>query len=54
MSTEIQKYKYGRTFHLPWTAHKTTDDKIWDEDELVKAFSGKEIIITEKMDGWIP
>lgn len=51
MSTEIQKYKYGRTFHLPWTAHKTTDDKIWDEDALVKAFSGKEIIITEKMDG---
>lgn len=51
MSTEINKYKYGRTYHLPWTAHKTTDDKIWDEDELVKAFSGKEIIITEKMDG---
>jgi hypothetical protein len=38
-------------FHLPWTGHKTTDDKIWDEDLLEKAFSGKEIIITEKMDG---
>lgn len=51
MSQEIQKFKYGRTFHLPWTGHKTTDDKIWDEDLLEKAFSGKEIIITEKMDG---
>jgi hypothetical protein len=51
MSSDIQKYKYGRTFHLPWTGHKTTDDKIWDEDLLEKAFSGKEIIITEKMDG---
>lgn len=51
MNQEIQKYKYGRTYHLPWTAHKTTDDKIWDEGELLKAFSGKEIIITEKMDG---
>ena len=48
---EVQKHKYSRTFHLPWTAHKTTDDKIWDEGELVKAFWGKEILITEKMDG---
>lgn len=51
MEDEIQKFKYKRTWHLPWTSHKTTDDKIWDEDELIKAFSGKEIIITEKMDG---
>ena len=51
MDTGIQKMKYPRTLHLPFTGHKTTDDKIWDEDELVKAFSGKEIVITEKMDG---
>ena len=51
MSQEIQKYKYGRTFHLPFTAHKTTDDKIWEEGALLAAFSGKEIVITEKMDG---
>ena len=51
MDTEIKKYKYGRTFHFSWTSHKTTDDKIWDDELLQKAFSGKEIIITEKMDG---
>lgn len=47
----MEKFKYPRTFHAPWTAHKTTDDKIWDVDALVEAFAGKEIVITEKLDG---
>lgn len=40
--------KYPRTFHLPWSLGRTSDDKIL---QSIKHFEGKEIVITEKMDG---
>lgn len=45
---EIIKYKYPRTFHLPYSKGFTCDDKVLKDD---KQFYGKEIVITEKMDG---
>lgn len=40
--------KYNRTFHLPWSPGCTNDDKIATSvDPLI----GKQIVITEKMDG---
>jgi len=40
--------KYGRTYHLPYSPGATSDDKISDSiDSLI----GKEIVITEKLDG---
>ena len=40
--------KYPRTFHLPWSPGGTKDDK---KLKSVESFLGKEIVITEKLDG---
>lgn len=40
--------KYPRTFHLPWSRSKTDDDKIL---KTVCHFEGKEVVVTEKLDG---
>ena len=40
--------KYPRTFHLPWSLGATSDDKMMADIEALK---GREVIITEKMDG---
>lgn len=42
------KKKYPRTFHLPWSLGATNDDKVLN---CVSQFVGKEVVITEKMDG---
>ena len=40
--------KYPRTFHLPFSPGKTSDDKTLYS---LKSFENKEVVITEKMDG---
>lgn len=40
--------KYPRTFHLPWSPGATSDDKVLGSTDH---FVGREIIVTEKMDG---
>jgi len=40
--------KYPRTPHLPWSQGATTDDITL---KRVYAFEGKEVVVTEKMDG---
>jgi hypothetical protein len=40
-------HKYPKTFHLPWSEGITNDDKVMTNNP----FSGKRVIITEKMDG---
>lgn len=42
------KFKYPRTFHLPWSEGCNSDDK---KLSSVDHFYGKEIIMTEKRDG---
>lgn len=44
MSSRI---KYPRTFHLPWSEGRTSDDKAWTQDLLI----GRTVVATEKMDG---
>ena len=39
--------KYPRTYHLPWS-NPTKDDKILKD---LSAFVGREVVVTEKMDG---
>ena len=41
-------YKYPRTPHLPWSPGKTNDDRVLKD---LDCFSGKEIIMSLKMDG---
>jgi len=40
--------KYARTYHLPWSPGATSDDKISSD---ISSLIGKEIVITEKLDG---
>ena len=40
--------KYPRTFHLPWSEALTSDDKLCPD---VSHFVGKQVVVTEKMDG---
>lgn len=40
--------KYGRTFHLPMSPGATSDDKIMQSIEELKA---EDLVVTEKMDG---
>lgn len=42
------RVKYPRTFHLPWSEGATKDDKTLDD---ISHFEGKEVVVTEKMDG---
>ena len=43
------KYKkYPRTPHLPWSEQVSSDDKRLSSDDI---FVGKEVVVTEKMDG---
>ena len=42
--------KYPRTYHLPWSPGTTSDDKKLSEGWFDN-YKGKEIVITEKMDG---
>lgn len=46
-----QPRKYPRTFHLPWSQGSTDDDKTHSFDDIERMFGGKEVVITEKMDG---
>ena len=43
-----QRHKYPRTHHLPWSPGGTDDDKILT---TTAHFDGKQVIVTEKMDG---
>ena len=40
--------KYPRTWHLPWSEGKTKDDRTLSD---CKQFEGREVVVTEKMDG---
>lgn len=42
------KFKYPRTFHVPWSLGRSDDDKIQYD---LSNFDGKEVIVTEKKDG---
>lgn len=40
--------KYPRTYHLPYSEGATSDDKTLRDDSI---FTGKKVVVTEKMDG---
>lgn len=45
----IERYKYGRTYHFPWSLSVGSDDKI--NNDWKKDFQYKNIVITTKVDG---
>lgn len=48
LSLYTKYIKYPRTYHLPWSAGRSSDDKVLHN---TKQFEGKEVVITVKMDG---
>ena len=46
--TDTDLLKFSRTFHVPWSEGATSDDKILKD---LSHFYGKEVVITEKLDG---
>jgi hypothetical protein len=44
----VDYVKYPRTYHLPWSEGLTKDDRVHPD---VSFFKGKEVVVTEKMDG---
>lgn len=42
------RFKYPRTPHLPWSPGFTADDL---RNKTTALFDGKEVVVTEKMDG---
>lgn len=44
----MERIKYPRTFHVPWSQSNTSDDVWWKD---TSRFDGKEVVITEKVDG---
>lgn len=44
----IQRVKYPRSYNFPWSGSDSSDDVWWDDCAL---FEGKEVVVTEKMDG---
>lgn len=47
----MKRYKYPKTYHLPWSPGTTDDDKKYTLEEVQDMFLGKEIVVTEKLDG---
>ncbi len=45
---KMNKFKYPRTLHLPWSAGYTNDDIVLQN---TSHFVGKEVLVTEKLDG---
>ena len=44
----MQRFKYPRTYHLPWSPGTTSDDRILSN---INHFIGKNVIVSEKLDG---
>lgn len=47
----MKRYKYPRTYHLPQSQGMGPDDRRWSPEALEEAFAGKEVVVSEKLDG---
>lgn len=43
--------KFPRTYHLPWSPGRGSDDKVHTPDDIKSNFLRRNLIITEKLDG---
>jgi hypothetical protein len=46
----VDKVKYPRTYHLPWSENMNDDDRMMSDKDM-EWFKNQHIVITEKMDG---
>lgn len=45
------RFKYPKTLHFPWSPGLQNDDRMMTWEDVEKNFSGKEVVVTEKLDG---
>lgn len=45
------RVKYPRTFHFPWSPGRSSDDKVHSQEAVEAMFAGREVVVTEKLDG---
>ena len=45
------KVKYPRSYHLPFSPGATSDDKKWTNEQAIAYTTGKDLVVTEKLDG---
>lgn len=45
----MNRSKYPRTYHLPWSESRTDDDKTLDENQTNLNFANKIVVVTEKL-----
>lgn len=43
--------KYPKIWHFPWSRSFDTHDRVLSEDQVQQYFVGKEVVVTEKLDG---
>ena len=51
MTDLSNKVKYPRSYHLPFSPGATSDDKKWSNEQAITYTTGKDLVVTEKMDG---
>lgn len=44
-------FKYPKTLHFPWSPGLQNDDRMMPMEDVLANFSGKEVVVTEKLDG---
>ena len=47
----MRRYKYPRTYHVPWSEGATSDDKTHSLSKIEEMFANQEVVVTEKLDG---
>ena len=47
----MKRYKYPRTYHVPWSPGATSDDKTHSMLQVNEMFHHQEVVVTEKLDG---
>ena len=47
----MKRYKYPRTYHLPWSEGASSDDKTHSLSKIAEMFAEQEVVVTEKLDG---
>ena len=46
----MKRYKYPRTYHLPWSEGASSDDKTHSLSKIAEMFANQEVVVTEN--GW--
>lgn len=44
-------HKYPKIWHLPWSRSLDTHDRVFTDEDVESFFEGREVVITEKLDG---